>query len=107
MENDINSNKKFIKWIYFIPIIAMIMTVIILSTVFIIREKNIYKKEIALYQKRLINLKKSDIEDRINKLIEQITINEQIIRSESKEDVKNLVNFAYKIIQDIYKKIKI
>ncbi len=106
MENEIKSNKRFIKWIYFIPIIAMIITVIIVSTVFIIRENNIYKKEIALYQKRLINLKRSDIEDRVNKLIEQIIVNKQIIEDESKDNIKNLVNFAYKIIQNIYKKNK-
>jgi len=49
-----------------------------------------------------LKLKRLESEDRINRIIKQIGINRDIIEEESKKNVKNLVDFAYKNIQDIY-----
>ncbi len=100
-ENKIDS-KKLIKWIYFIPVISIILTIILIATIFINKGKAIYSRDVIRYKKSLIRQKRVESEDRINRVIQQIQINRKIIEDESKKNIKNLVDLAYKTIQDIY-----
>ena len=100
-DNKIDNN-KLIKWIYTIPIIAIIITIIITASVFIINGEKVYDRNMLEYKKSLLRLKREELEDRINRIIQQIQINKKIIERESISDVKNLVDLAYKTIQNIY-----
>ncbi len=99
-------NKQLVKWIYFIPIASMIVIVTLIASILVYRENALYKKEIVLYKTKLINIEKDAIKDRINRLIKQIEANYDIINKESKDNIKSIVEFAYKIIEDIYKQNK-
>ena len=103
MKIDKNNNIKLIKWIYVVPLISIIVVVIAVATIFILKEKSIYEKDINSYKAKLLKIKKLETQDRILKLVSQIKSNEKILLQTSKENVKNLVDFAYKIIDDIYK----
>ncbi len=101
------SSKKLIKWIYYIPLISIVLTIVIMATIFIYKERQIYKKNIFDYKAKLLKRKKLEVRDRVLKLAKQIEINKEILLQESKENVKNLVDFAYKIIRQSYKDNKI
>jgi len=106
MKIDKNNNAKLIKWIYFIPLLSIIIIVTSIAVLFIYKEKSIYKHDIDSYKIKLLKIKKLEAEDRILKLSSQIESNKKILIEESRENVKNLVDFAYKIIEDIYTKNK-
>ncbi len=99
-------SKKLIKWIYFIPIVSITVTIIIIAAIFIYRENTLHNKEVLSYRSSMIRLEKIASKDRINRVIKQIEINHKIINKESKKNVKDMVNFAYNIIQDIYRQNK-
>lgn len=107
MKIDKANNKKLIKWIYFAPLLTIIIIVTSIATLFIYKEKKVYKNDIDAYKIKLLKLKKLEVEDRIVKLSQQIEFNEKILLEQSKENVKNMVDFAYKIIQKTYKENKI
>ena len=102
MKIDKSNNTKLIQWIYVIPLIAIVTIVISIALFFIYKEKNIYKQDIRSYKTKLLKIKKIETKDRIIKLVSQIESNKKILLQASKENVKNLVDFAYKIIDDIY-----
>ncbi len=106
MNIDKKNNEKLIRWIYFIPLIAIFFIVLIVATFLIYRWSNIYKQDISKYKVELLKSKKIEIEDRILKLTSQIETNKKILIEESRRDVKNLVNIAYKIVDDIYNQNK-
>ncbi len=103
MKIEKNSNIKLIKWIYVIPLISIVLLVIVIAAIFILKEKSIYQKDFNSYKAKLLKIKKLETQDRILKLVSQIESNEKILLQTSKENVKNLVDFAYKIIDGIYK----
>ncbi len=102
MKIDKKNNAKLIKWIYFIPLLSIVVIVVSIATFFVYKEKQVYKSDIDTYKIKLLKLKKLEVEDRITKLSEQIEYNKKILIDESKQNVKNLVDFAYKTIEDIY-----
>ncbi len=106
MQKENTDNKKFIKWIYFIPVISIIIAIILTAAIFMYNGKRIYSQDIIQYEKNLIRLKKVESKDRINRIIQQIQINRKIMEEESKQNIKYMVDFAYKTIQSIYKRNK-
>ena len=65
-------------------------------------EKSAYEKAVDHARKAYINHSKAQAKERIDKLIEYVNVNEKFLVSESKEEIKNIVKFAYKIIFDTY-----
>lgn len=65
-------------------------------------EQDDYKK--SLEQARISYVKRSKIQaqERIDKLIDYINVNEQLLREEAEEEIESMVNLAYKIMLDIY-----
>ena len=102
MTIDKKNNARLIKWIYFIPLLSIFIIVVAIATLFIYKEKSVYRHDIDSYKIKLLKIKKLEAEDRILKLSSQIESNKKILIEESRENVKNLVDFAYKIIEDIY-----
>ena len=102
MKLDIKNNKKLIKWIYFIPIVAIVLTTLSIAFIFIYKEKQVYARDLQILKTKILKIKELEAKDRIDKLVEQIEINKNIIFDSSKENVKHMVDFAYKIIQKIY-----
>ncbi len=98
----IKNNKKLIKWIYFIPIVTIVITTVAIAFIYITKEKQVYKQDIKLYQSKILKIKELEAKDRVDKLVKQIEINKNIIFDSSKVNVKHMVDFAYKIIQKIY-----
>lgn len=58
----------------------------------------------SLEQARISYVKRSKIQaqERIDKLIDYINVNETLLRNEAKEEVENIVNLGYKIMSDTY-----
>ena len=102
MKSSKKNNAKLIKWIYFIPLLSILSTIAIVASIFIFNEKQAYKQDIISYKIQLLKIKKLEIEERIQRLSSQIEVNKNILIQESRENVKNLVDFAYKIIDDTY-----
>ncbi len=97
-----DKNRKLIKWVYFAPTIVIIIVSLLIASVFIYKERVLYNENLKLYHSKMIKLKKIEIKDRVDKVVDQIRINREIIFSESKKNVRQMVDFAYKIIQKIY-----
>ncbi len=102
MKIDKKNNARLIKWIYFIPLLSLFVVVTAIATLFIYKGKSVYKHDVDSYKIKLLKIKKIESEDRILKLYSQIESNKKILIEESRENVKNLVDFAYKIIEDTY-----
>ena len=102
MNIDKTGNEKLIKWIYFIPLMAMFFIVLTIAALFIYKWSEVYKEDIDTYKIKLLKIKKLEAKERIEKLTSQIEYNQKILIEESRENVKNLVDFAYKIIDDLY-----
>ncbi len=97
---------KLVKKIYFYPMIGIVVSVLLTAIIFIYRGQQVYNKDINGYKNSIVKLKKSEIKDRIERVVSQIKINQDIINKESKKNVKNMVDFAYRIIWHIYGKYK-
>ena len=101
-----SNNTKLIKWIYFIPLLSIIAVVAIVTIFFIYNEEQVYKQYISSYKIKLLKIKKLEIQERIDRLSFQIKTNTDLLIEQSKLNIKNLVDFAYKIIDDTYKQNK-
>jgi len=47
-------DKKLIKWIYFVPIISIIVTIILTAAIFIYEGQNVYERDVQRYKKSLM-----------------------------------------------------
>lgn len=65
-------------------------------------ERKAYEKAVDQTRKAYINRSKAQAKERIDKLIDFVNINESFLVSESKEEIKNIVKLAHKIISDTY-----
>ena len=94
--------QSIVKWIVFLPVLAVLLTFAIILTMVISMEQDDYKK--SLEQARISYVKRSKIQaqERIDKLIDYINVNEQLLREEAEEEIESMVNLAYKIMLDIY-----
>lgn len=94
--------QSIVKWIVFLPVLAVLLTFAIILTMVISIEQDDYKK--SLEQARISYVKRSKIQaqERIDKLIDYINVNEQLLREEAEEEIESMVNLAYKIMLDIY-----
>lgn len=90
------------KWIVFLPAFAILLTFSILLAIIISAERTEYQK--SLENTRIAYVKRSKIEaqERVDKLIDYINENENFLMNEAKDEIKNIVNLAYQIVNDIY-----
>ena len=99
----LSKNKQnIVKWIVFLPIVAVLLTFVILLTMVISMEQTDYEK--SLEQARISYVKRSKIQaqERIDKLIDYINVNEKLLREEAEEEIANMVDLAHRIMVDIY-----
>jgi signal transduction histidine kinase len=94
--------QSIVKWIVFLPVLAVLLTFAIILTMVISIEQDDYKK--SLEQARISYVKRSKIQaqERIDKLIDYINVNEQLLREEAEEEIANMVDLAHRIMVDIY-----
>ncbi len=94
--------KNLTRWIVFLPALAILITFGITLLITINAERSAYEKAIDSTRKEYINHSKAQAKERIDKLVDYVNINEKFLVSESKEEIKNIVKFAHKIIFDTY-----
>ncbi len=90
------------QWIVFLPAIAVFITFLVFIAIMITTERSQYQKSLDLARQTYVRNSKVQAKERIDKLIDYITVNEKFLVKESKEEMKNIVKFAHTIIFDIY-----
>lgn len=90
------------KWIVFLPAFAILLTFLITLAIVISAERAEYYKSLETARIAYVKRSKAQAQERIDKLIEYINENEKFLMNEAKDEVKNIVNLAYQIINDIY-----
>ena len=95
--------KNLTRWIVFLPALAILITFGITLLITINAERSAYEKAIDSTRKEYINHSKAQAKERIDKLVDYVNINEKFLVSEAKEEIKNIVKLAHKIIFDTYK----
>jgi len=90
------------KWIVFLPAFAILLTFSVTLAIIISAERAEYYKSLENTRVAYVKRSKAQAQERIDKLIDYINENEKFLMNEAKDEVKNIVNFAYKSINDIY-----
>jgi len=90
------------KWIVFLPAFAILLTFSITLVIVITAERAEYKKSLENTRIAYVKRSKAQAQERIDKLIEYINENEKFIMREARDEIKNIVNLSYQIINDIY-----
>lgn len=90
------------KWIVFLPAFAILLTFSITLVIVITAERAEYQKSLENTRIAYVKRSKAQAQERIDKLIEYINENEKFIMREARDEIKNIVNLAYQIINDIY-----
>ena len=94
------------KLIIAVPIIGVILTSVILTNFFISEMKNQYeleKKQLIIEEEKAI---RSLVKNRVNNTIKLLTKDYQDAIEKEKNEIKNTINIAYKIIEDVYYEFK-
>jgi len=90
------------KWIVFLPAFAILLTFSITLTIVISAERAEYQKSLENTRIAYVKRSKAQAQERVDKLIDYINENEKFLMNEAKDEIKNIVNLAYQIINDIY-----
>lgn len=91
------------QWIVFLPAVAVFVTFLIFIAIMLTTESAQYQKSLELARQEFVRNSKAQAKERIDKLIDYIEVNQKFVVKESKEEIKNIVHFAYNSISDIYK----
>lgn len=94
--------QNIMRWIVFLPAFAILLTFSITLAIVITAERTEYAKSVDNTRKEYVKRSKAQAQERIDKLIEYINENEKFLMNEAKDEVRNIVNLAYQIINDIY-----
>ena len=94
--------KNLTQWIVFLPALAIFLTFLVILTIVITSQQAEYEKSLDLARKEYVKNSKAQAKERIDKLVEYVGVNEKFLMNEAREEVKNIVNVADKIILDIY-----
>jgi len=90
------------RWIVFLPAFAILLTFSITLTIIISAERAEYQKSLENTRISYVKRSKEQAQERIDKLVDYINENEKFVMNEAKDEIKNIVNLAYQIINDIY-----
>jgi len=90
------------RWIVFLPAVAVFITFLIFIAIMITTERSQYQKSLEMARQTYVRNSKAQAKERIDKLIDYISVNEKFLVKESKEEIKNIVKFAHNIIFDAY-----
>jgi diguanylate cyclase (GGDEF)-like protein/PAS domain S-box-containing protein len=90
------------RWIVFLPAFAILLTFSITLAIVITAERAEYQKSLENTRIAYVKRSKAQAQERIDKLIDYVNDNEKFVMNEAKDEIKNIVNLAYQIINDIY-----
>lgn len=90
------------RWIVFLPAFAILLTFSITLAIVITAERAEYQKSVENTRIAYVKRSKAQAQERVDKLIDYINENEKFVLNEAKDEIKNIVNLAYQIVNDIY-----
>lgn len=90
------------RWIVFLPAFAILLTFSITLAIVITAERAEYQKSLENTRIAYVKRSKAQAQERVDKLIDYINENEKFVLNEAKDEIKNIVNLAYQIVNDIY-----
>ena len=90
------------RWIVFLPVFGILLTFTIVLSIFVSTERAEYQKALEANRIAYIKRSKAQAKERIDKLVELINENEKFLMTEAQDETKNLIDLAYKMIEDIY-----
>jgi diguanylate cyclase (GGDEF)-like protein/PAS domain S-box-containing protein len=100
---EIFKKRNITKWIVFLPSFAIFLTSASILIIFVLAQRAEYARSVEESRTKYIQASKETSKERIEKIIDYINVNEKFLINEGREEIKNIVNFAHKIIIDIYK----
>ncbi len=105
MENYKNET-RLIKWIVLLPIIAVLITSSSLTYIFIKSKYDSYSAEIKILEKDYISNTKNKIKKRVDNISHLIKNNYKYQLSESKKNIKNIVELGFTLLDTVYSENK-
>lgn len=94
--------KNVTKWIIILPTLAILLTFFGILGIVVNAQQTQYKNALERARVQYVKDARAGAKDRIDKLVEYINFNEHFLIEQSKDEIKNIVNMAYKIIADTY-----
>ena len=94
------------KWMVILPFFGITITALALIKIFLNYETDVYNESIFEIRKDIIKLSKINAYDRVLEIENYIKTSETILKQESEDEVKSMVNIAFGMIDSIYKNSK-
>jgi diguanylate cyclase (GGDEF)-like protein len=94
--------KNLTKWVVIIPIISVIVTVLVFVISGINNKRNTLQVEIEQKQIKLLKEHKKEAMQKVNGIASFLKTTKELQKEQAREDVKNMVNIALTMINDIY-----
>ncbi len=101
-----NSSSSLTKWMVILPLFGIAITALALIKIFLNYETDVYNESIFEIRKDVIKQSKINAYDRVFEIENHIKTSEKILKQESEEEVKSMVNIAFGLIDSIYKNSK-
>lgn len=99
---DFGKNRRILPWIVFLPVLGIILTTVLLIGIYIKYENVQYSEVIAQIQKRFLRGSRNKAQERVDRIVNFLQTNKNIIDSAEKEEIKNIVYLAREMIKNIY-----
>jgi diguanylate cyclase (GGDEF)-like protein len=91
-----------LRWIVFLPVLGVIMTTMLLVSIYIKYENDRYSRDIDEIKRKFLKETKIKARERIDTIASFLQSNESALKEEAKLEVKHLVLLAVEIMENIY-----
>ena len=91
-----------LRWIVFLPVLGVIMTTMLLVSIYIKYENDRYSKDIAEIKRKFLKETKVKAAERIDTVASFLQSNESALKAEARLEVKHLVLLAVEMMENIY-----
>ena len=98
------TSSSLTKWIVILPLVGILITATALIKIFLGYEKEIYNENLIEMRQNVIKKNKINAYEKVLEISNYIKTSKKILKDESKEEVKMMVDFAIGIMDSTYKK---
>lgn len=94
--------QKLIKWILILPIAGLIITSFLFLQTFMNHQQESYEDELNYSKREIIRKNKLIAKSKVEEIADFIRLSTIELKNEAKEESKEMTNFAYNIIKNVY-----
>jgi len=91
-----------LRWIVFLPVLGVIMTTMLLVSIYIKYENDRYSRDIDEIKRKFLKETKIKARERIDTIASFLQSNESALKAEARLEVKHLVLLAVEMMENIY-----